>query len=760
MLLDERRPDDPLESGVLAPYLAPHEHIHVLLRRHDLRLKRLIARAQLRKPGDILGFAAISEDEVSALLDARVLSAASSAEVEAIDRELGELELEIDGRVEQSDLHGIRLPILELAGRFALSPLEMDLLFTCLAVELDRRYERVYGFLQDDMTRRLASAGLAMALCCDSVVEQLNARELLNAQAPLRHYGLLELADDGSATPWLSRPMRVDERVASFLIGDRALDARVARQVTWYEAALELVDPREPRHPADEALERIVQVVRASRGRRKSLLYLQSARRAGADALVRRAARCLGMPVMAVDAELLVESGRGSGGSGVGGGGDFEQNLFLLFREGLLSQAAVYLRNLERALEPPAGASRYRALLRCATEMGSIVFASGEHPWCWQIPAEPLVLRIVEVRPDGVDEQLDAWRAASRHQLGDAELHHLISLHPLPVAVITDVWRMAEALAAEDDDDAAPSFDQVKQACRAFGGTPVSAMARRVEPKHRWADLVLPAAQLEQLAAICSQAKHSSIVYGSWQFERKLSLGRGLNALFTGPPGTGKTMAAEVIAGDLGVDILKIDLSQIVSKYIGETEKNLRQLFDQAVAANAILFFDEADALLGKRSDVKDAHDRYANTETAYLLQKMEEYPGIAILSTNLRQNMDAAFTRRMRFIVDFPFPEEEDRLRIWKTVWPSEVPLGTDVDFDLLARQFRLSGGSIRNVALAAAFLAAEQHQDVSMRHLMRATKRELQKMGRLVSDEESGAPAPAGSRDAQGGTRRGGMS
>jgi hypothetical protein len=439
------------------------------------------------------------------------------------------------------------------------------------------------------------------------------------------------------------------------------------------------------------------------------------------------------MPVMTVDAELLVESGA------------FEQNLFLLFREALLSQAAVYLRNLDRALEPPGGASRYRALLRCATEMGSIVFASGEHGWCWQMPSEPLVLRLVEVRPDGVDEQLEAWRSASRHELADADLHHLISLHPLPVAAIADVWRMAEAMVAETGEATSPRLEQLKQACRAFAGTPASTMARRIEPKHRWADLVLPAAQLEQLSAICSQAKHSSIVYGSWQFERKLSLGQGLNALFTGPPGTGKTMAAEVIAADLGVDILKIDLSQIVSKYIGETEKNLRQLFDQAVAANAILFFDEADALLGKRSDVKDAHDRYANTETAYLLQKMEEYPGIAILSTNLRQNMDAAFTRRMRFIVDFPFPEEEDRLRIWKTVWPSQVPLAHDVDFSLLAQQFRLSGGSIRNVALAAAFLAAEQRQDVSMRHLMRATRRELQKMGRLVNDEQVAAPAHA---------------
>jgi len=251
---------------------------------------------------------------------------------------------------------------------------------------------------------------------------------------------------------------------------------------------------------------------------------------------------------------------------------------------------------------------------------------------------------------------------------------------------------------------------------------------------------VLPPPQLEQLRAICSQARHASTVYGAWCFERKLSLGKGLTALFSGPPGTGKTMAAEVIAADLKVELLKIDLSQIVSKYIGETEKNLRQLFDQATTAHAILFFDEADALLGKRSAVKDAHDRYANTEIAYLLQKMEEYEGIAILATNLRQNMDEAFTRRMRFIVEFPFPEEEDRLRIWNTVWPKEVPLAQDVDLQGLAGQFRLSGGSIRNVALAAAFLAAERNEPVAMRHLMLATKRELQKMGRLVS--EQGAP------------------
>jgi ATPase family associated with various cellular activities (AAA) len=727
MVFDEHTVDQSAEGGVLPPYGAAHEHLADLLVRHDWLLKRQIARSQVRKPADILGFAAISEAEVQRLLDEPPTFEESTSDLRLIDHAIRQVESEIDARVEQSRLHGVRLPIIELAHRFALRARELDLLFACLAVELDRRYERVYGFLHDDMSRRLASPGLAISLYSERVAEQLDARALLNAQAPLRYYRLLELTEDGGAMPWLSRSMRIDERIASYITGEHTIDSRIARHVTSLEAGGETLDPSALGRDHAESLEHIVHFTSASVGRRKPLIYLHGGRHSGADALVRAAARQLDVPVLAVDAELLVDSTT-----------EFAQSLFLLAREGLLSQAAIYLRNLDRALEPPHGAARCRAMLRCISEMGSIVFASGEHTWSWQLPAEPVTLRIIAMQPDGIVEQLTAWRSLSENKFREAELHHLVSLHPMPLAAIRDVWRMAQALGGANDDDATPTLEQVQQACRASARTPVSSLARRIEPKHRWADLVLPTTQLEQLAAICSQAKHASIVYGAWRFDRKLSLGRGLNAMFTGQPGTGKTMAAEVIGAELGVEILKIDLSQIVSKYIGETEKNLRQLFDQAASANAILFFDEADALLGKRSDVKDAHDRYANTETAYLLQKMEEYPGITILATNLRQNMDPAFTRRMRFIIDFPFPEEEDRLRIWQSVLPSEVPLGPDVDFAMLARQFRLSGGSIRNVALAAAFLAAEQSQPVSMRHLMLATKRELQKMGRLVNEEE----------------------
>ncbi len=713
-----------VHESAFTPYGTAHEHLADLLLRHDWLLKRQIARGHAHKPADVLGFAAISEQEVQRLLDGHAPESASEADVRWIDRTLHQLQRQIDARVEQSRVHGVRLPMVELARRFALTPREVDLLFACLAVEIDRRYERIYGFLHDDMSRRLASPGIAIALYGDGLGNQLAVRALLNAQAPLRHFRLIEIDDDTSAAPWLSRPMRVDERIVSFAIGEQMIDPRIARHVTWIGAGAAPRDSEPAGHTTDETLERIVHLAGSSHGLRKPFIYLHGARHSDADRLVRRAVARLGVPVMAVDAELLPQAQP-----------EFEQALFLLFRDALLSHAAIYLRNVDRALDP-LGAPRYRALLRSAGEMGSVVFASGDQAWRWPLPQDPVALHILELTADGVVEQLDAWQAMSNNELDDAKLHRLVSLHPMPVAAIRDVWRMAQA--ATDDDQATPTLEQVERACRTFAGPPVSSLARRIEPKHRWPDLVLPAPHLEQLSAICSQAKHASIVYGKWRFERKLSLGRGLNAMFTGQPGTGKTMAAEVIAADLGVDLLKIDLSQIVSKYIGETEKNLRELFDAAASANAILFFDEADALLGKRSDVRDAHDRNANTETAYLLQKMEEYPGITILATNLRQNMDAAFTRRMRFIVDFPFPEDEDRLRIWRSIWPPEVPLGPDVDLPSLARQFRLAGGGIRNAALAAAFLAAEQHQPVSMRHLMRATMRELQKMGRLVNEEE----------------------
>jgi hypothetical protein len=277
-------------------------------------------------------------------------------------------------------------------------------------------------------------------------------------------------------------------------------------------------------------------------------------------------------------------------------------------------------------------------------------------------------------------------------------------------------------------------------AARAHSNPRLASLARKIIPRYGWQDIVLPDDLLALLREIVATVRGRPQVLDAWGVGAKLVASRGVTALFSGPPGTGKTMAAEILTAELGLDLYKIDLSTVVSKYIGETEKNLERIFHEAERSNAILFFDEADALFGKRSEVRDSHDRYANIEISYLLQRMEAYDGVTILATNLRANLDEAFTRRLQFAVDFPFPEAADRLRIWHTLFPPDVPRAPNLDFDLLAHRFRLAGGNIRNILVNAAYLAAADGQCVTMEHLVHGTRRELQKMGRLVDAEDLG--------------------
>jgi SpoVK/Ycf46/Vps4 family AAA+-type ATPase len=263
-------------------------------------------------------------------------------------------------------------------------------------------------------------------------------------------------------------------------------------------------------------------------------------------------------------------------------------------------------------------------------------------------------------------------------------------------------------------------------------------LARKLSQRYTWDDLVLPDDQVTRLRELVQMVRGRAQVLDAWGLGEKLASSYGITALFAGSPGTGKTMAAEVLARDLGLDVYKIDLSGLVSKYIGETEKNLERVFSEAESSNAILFFDEADAVFGKRSEVKDAHDRYANIETSYLLQRMEAYDGVTILATNLRSNLDEAFTRRLDVIVDFPFPDAAQRANIWKALFPSGAPRGEDVDLELMARRFKVAGGSIRNILVAAAYLAAANDSSLDMSHLLHATRREMQKLGRLTDERD----------------------
>ncbi|HEY5955034.1 MAG TPA: ATP-binding protein, partial [Polyangiaceae bacterium] len=519
-----------------------------------------------------------------------------------------------------------------------------------------------------------------------------------------------------------------DERIASFLDGDREFDARIRDCVDVVpETAAEVpiaVDP--------QVVERLLSSIRIYGSSQAwevaPTFYLHGPPSASKILVAQSCCRALDIPILQMDAEQLSASPLG-----------FQAAMPLVMREAFLQGAALYVDKIDLVLEQDPASLRLRSLMQCLdAHRGAPTFLVGERPWRWALPAARAPWLPVQLHRPAYPEQIATWQLAlgSRGGFSARDASWLASIHPLPAPRAMAAVRSAEAAAVLSGNDRATLADVVR-ACRELSQPNFGQLARKIEGNQTWDDLVLPAAPLQQLRDICVQAKYRCHVYGTWGFDAKLPLGKGLNVLFAGPSGTGKTMSAQIIANDLGVDVYKIDLSQVVSKYIGETEKNLHQIFATAQAANVILFFDEADALLAKRSDVKDAHDRYANLEVAYLLQKMEEYEGITILATNLRRNIDEAFARRIRFIVEFPAPSEEDRLRIWQGIWPKELPLSSEVEFTRLARQFKLSGGSIRNVAVCAAFLAAEPNEPVGMRHLTVAVKRELQKMGRLLDDE-----------------------
>jgi SpoVK/Ycf46/Vps4 family AAA+-type ATPase len=417
--------------------------------------------------------------------------------------------------------------------------------------------------------------------------------------------------------------------------------------------------------------------------------------------------------------------------------------LAYLRRETRLWNAALYLHDADLLLPNDEMDAAWTALLKSGQQSGSLVFLAGERPW--QTRERDAHYNFISwgSAPPDEPERLAIWQTLTAGAPLDAavQLPELAARFRFTAGKIADVWRAAYQRASLRNPER-PSISPEDLYGSAFGQSThqLNQMAQRIPTVHSWEDIALPAEALDQLEQIVARTRHLHKVYFQWGFTHKISSNRGLVALFTGPSGTGKTMAASIVARELGLEMYRVDLSAVVSKYVGETEKNLGRIFDEAWRSNAIIFFDEADALFGKRSEVRDSHDRYANIEVNYLLQRIDSFDGVAILATNLSQNIDDAFQRRIQFTVNFPMPEVEIRRRIWSKIWPPEAPLAADVDLQFLAEQFRFSGGAIRNVALQAAFLAADADEAIGMRHLLAATLREIRKSGKLVSAADFG--------------------
>jgi AAA+ superfamily predicted ATPase len=629
---------------------------------------------------------------------------------------------------------------------FGLSDIDVGVLLVALAPELDLRYERLYAYLQDDVTSRRPTVDLALDLLCASSEEKLVRRAHFGPAAPLIRTGLIELVPNRPELrppPLLAHTLQVDPQVVRYLLGQPGLALPLS-------AFCELSEPPNPLSaaPVGERMKtRLRTLLRDAMENGAALrLHFRGPPGVGKQITASGLASEAGARLLVADLAAIPE------------GDSIATTLRLLSRGALLSAAVLYVTGLD-AVEQGHGAILRRWLTERLGSHPSVVILSGTGPWrgAGRPSAGSAPVLTVEFPPPSFQRRRACWRqslAAARVTIAEQDLNALAGrfrLTPGEVeAAVADArsrrrWRDAggrgqdgEAARQASGPAARLAAGELFAAARAASGQELEVLARKIEPKQSWPDLVLPDDQMRQLREICGQAAHRHTIYGAWGFGRRLSLGKGLNVLFAGLPGTGKTMAAEVIAGELQLDLFTIDLASVVSKYIGETEKNLARIFAVAERANAILLFDEADALYGKRSEIRDAHDRYANIEVGYLLQKMDDYEGIAILATNLRQHLDEAFLRRMHAIVEFPMPEEDLRRRIWNVVFPREAPVDPLVDFALLAREVKLAGGSIRNIAVAAAFYAAADGRVIRMEHLGRAARREYQKLGRTWNEPE----------------------
>jgi SpoVK/Ycf46/Vps4 family AAA+-type ATPase len=733
------------DKKTISPYADNTAHLDDELRKLDLLIRRQLTALKqgTEKMREITldPHLYVSREEVDHLLrpaePPQYKGQPSKFEQDRVSREIDALQCEINARTAASIETGVFLALPELALLFDLSPFEVQTLVICLAPELHRKYDKVFVYLQDDIARKKPSIDLVLNLLCEADAERWKARGIFSLHAPLLRSGILQVVDDHtspSASSDLARFLTVDPRILDYLLGNTGIDKRLADSAQLFLSPVSMDDVLLDTAVKNRILNIVLGHLDPAKPRGKKLvLHLYGPRGVGKRDLALGICRKLGCFLLYLDIELVMAKEAEAG-----------TLLRLAFREGVLQQAVIYIDHIDALAS--SNDTRSKALLkllaRMIAEYGWLTVLAGEKPWPAEGMFETAVFLSTHLDVPAPELRQIAWekvlqRMGLQHSRSwAAEMAAQFRLTP---GQILDAAQYADYHYQIGEGKKSITLNHLYAAGRSQSNQKLTELAAKIEPAYGWNDIVLAEEKIIHLKEICSQVKHYHRVFGEWGFGKKISHGKGLSVLFSGTPGTGKTMTAQVMARELQLDLYKIDLSGVVSKYIGETEKNLARIFYEAETSNAILFFDEADALFGKRTEVSDAHDRYANIETSFLLQKMEEYEGVVILATNFRSNMDEAFTRRIRFIVEFPFPDEESRCRIWKTHFPPEAPVSKEIDYRLLARQFQVSGGNIRNIVLNAAFIAAQNGGTIEMEHIYNGARREFEKIGKLWDKNEN---------------------
>jgi len=636
--------------------------------------------------------------------------------LEAAAREMQTLEKEASQK-------NVNLRLKAVEHIFGLSTFEWWAFVICLAPALDLRYERIYGYLQDDVTRTFPTADLMLNLLLPEGLERLESLPVFDPTGALRTFHLIiPIEEPGKPVSALRQAFRVQPGLINWLVAEYSPSADLGPGADYYPLdGNDLDDPDAevfslPKMPDANTIRKV-----------HPLLSFNGVDVLQQDLAASQLALGLGQPLLKV--KLPSEE-------------PFQaalEKIYPAVRDARLLGAILYIQgcdlliNKDGCLNPSA--------FEAIRLLDDTVILGSRNPFFFaaDMPGNDSALMSVPFEKLTASERVELWTTlldGIDDRISRKDLNILSGQFSLTSGQV--IAASSSAMSRSLQEGRILETADLFEAARMHSGYHLADMAQKIEPRYVWEDLVLPETPITMLKEMVSMVQSRPMVLEAWGLGRKLTAGAGVSALFSGPPGTGKTLAAQIMANQLGIDLYRIDLSSVVSKYIGETEKNLERIFSEASESNAILFFDEADSIFGKRSEVKDAHDRYANIEVGYLLQRMENYNGVAILATNLRANLDEAFTRRLQFIINFPFPEEDYRLRIWKVLLPPDLPLADDLDLKLMADRFKLAGGSIRNILVSAAYLAAADGGKVTMDHLMHGTRREFQKMGRLLHESD----------------------
>lgn len=590
-----------------------------------------------------------------------------------------------------------------LCYKLKLSSFERKILLLCAGVELDSEINQLISAFTSNVNSVLPTFGIAL-----QVFKEAHWSALVPA-SPLRYWRLIELS---SAELVTSSPLKIDEQILHYIVGIQYINERLSDSIELVVKESELV-------PSQAAIAHIIVQACSTDAVIPPVIQLFGNDSSDKKAIAERAASELGLQLYCIHPEVIPNSK--------------EQTEFIRLwnRESVLNGYALFIEEIE----PDADRNVQETVIQFIEKIQGLTLISTTRP-SFKLKKKQVIL---EVSKPTAKEQLELWRQHLQAEMlcSDQDLISLTSQFNMSAK---GILLAAEALSKNGSlNHSEADINRLWKVCCNQNRPLLNELAERIPLRATWDDLVLPEPQKESLKDIAIQVQYRKTVYEDWGFAAKSSRGLGISALFYGESGTGKTMASEVLANELQLDLYRIDLSQVVNKYIGETEKNLKRIFDAAEDGGAILLFDEADSLFGRRSEVKDSHDRYGNIEVSYLLQRMETYRGLAILTTNMKNVLDQAFLRRLRFVVQFPFPDLAQRVEIWKHMFSEKTPTG-DLDMQKLAR-LNIAGGNIKNIAMNAAFIAAYDHQPVQMSHVSRAARSEYAKLEKMMSSTELGS-------------------